>query len=499
MNKLLSILLVFLSMPCYAQKIPGLISSYTFNNGTTENEVTHKYALPVGASLSEDRFGNTNSAYYLYGSIGSYINLGTGSELKPVIGTISIWVKLDNPIYAGKGYYVNPIILTKSQPGNDFFEGYCIALDLGNRSISVCNTLSELTQVNLRSLNPLKKGVWCHILATYDDDSLTLYVDGKFEHRLAKNFRSRFLATDSVMVGHSANTKNKRFFNGWIDDIEIYNRVLTSEEVLLLYNRPDFNRYHIIRNYIAMALAGIAAILVLIRIITLRYRKELRKEKEKNRLQRQMFDMEMQIIKAQMNPHFIFNAMNSVQQFILAGDNENAHKYLGKFSRLLRRILESNNEDFISLDSEIEMLAKYIEIESLRFDQSFKYEIITDAEVTTSRIRIPQMLIQPIVENAIWHGLLPKKENGNLSITFEYIHNKLLSCTVDDNGVGRQTSEQEKTVLKRKSLAIRFIHQRLELMKKEWGGDYSMNIIDKINPAGTSNGTSVIIKIPIIN
>jgi LytS/YehU family sensor histidine kinase len=224
----------------------------------------------------------------------------------------------------------------------------------------------------------------------------------------------------------------------------------------------------------------------------------IEQEKEKNRIQRQVYEMETRVLKAQMNPHFIFNSMNSIQQFILANDNANANAYLVKFARLLRKILESSTDEHISLDNELDILNKYIEIESLRFEDAFSYEIVVDDKLNRPDTRIPHMLIQPFVENAIWHGLLMKESDKNLKIFFEYVDEHSLWCVVDDNGAGRRAQKTEGSVPKKKSLGIHFTAQRLELMRKEWGGDYGVEIADKVNAQGVSDGTRVKIKIPIL-
>lgn len=492
-------LLLILSCAVSAQEINGLTARYLFKGGEGLNDITGNYAKIVGAIPVEDRFGNPGDAYYLQGNYGSYINLGTGSDLKPAQGTISLWFKMDNVMYLGKGSEYNPIIITKSVAGDDFYEAYFIGCQLSNKRMLMAATLSELNQVSVHSTDMVKLREWQHIVMTYDDDYVNMYIDGVFNNRMIKGFPTTFLENDSVMVGNTANTKNVRFFSGCIDDIQIFNRLLSPEEIALLYHAPDPNRYRpVIRWFVIILLALVIAAIVILLVVT-RYKKALEREKERSALQRQMFEMEMHVIKAQMNPHFIFNAMNSVQQFILAGDNKNAHKYLGKFSKLLRKTLESNTNEFISLENEIEILAKYIEIEALRFEHSFTYEIITDAQIMTIKIKIPQMLIQPVVENAIWHGLLPKKDKGALSIIFEHIDDKSLRCIVDDNGVGRGFKKAEEHVLKEKSLAVNFIEQRLALMKKEWKGDYKLTIMDKVDENGNSTGTSVHIIIPVIN
>ncbi|MCD6064024.1 MAG: hypothetical protein K0R82_1935 [Flavipsychrobacter sp.] len=478
-----------------AQQAVAPAAKFSFDQGAAKNEITGAEIKAVGVTLTDDRFGNPASAYYFHGTPGSYVNLGTDSRLKPRNGTISLWFKMDNLMYAGRGYDGNPIIITKTHGGGDFHEAYSLTCDFTSRRLSTVSARvvpGDSIQAGVRTKKPIQLTRWYHAVVCYNDSIISMYLDGELQNTVSKNFRTTFLAGDSVILGHSANIKNARFFNGAIDDIEIYDRVLTQQEITALYEASDPNRSHgIIRALVAIVACAVIIVMLMLLL--------LKREKIKNRKQRQVYEMEMQVMKAQMNPHFIFNAMNSVQQFILANDNDNAYKYLIKFSRLLRMILESNHEEHISLEHEIEILTRYIEIEALRFDKSFSYEIVTDADLSISGIRIPQMLIQPIVENAIWHGLLPKHEDRSLSIRFERLDNKLLSCVIEDNGVGRSDRTAEQVISKRRSLAINFIHHRLELMKKEWRRNYGIEIIDKTDGRAASAGTKVVIKLPILN
>ncbi|MDQ3111111.1 MAG: histidine kinase [Bacteroidota bacterium] len=506
MRKQLQLFIFFLITSfSFAQNADGLVARYYFNNADVSNDVG-PLAPPHDISFGEDRFGNSRSACILHGTDRSYLNLGTSSVLKPAEGTISIWVKITAENYSGRGVLWNPIVLTKNGPGDDFIEAYCILYGLKQKTLGVSSSFSYENQISICANNTLLLGQWYHIVMTYTDTSLCLYLNGELEDCAAKNFRTKFLATDSVMIGNAASIKNNRFFNGHVDDVSIYNRALSPDEIRDLYNESNPNKTHTILKYIFLFILSIISIYLIVTMVNRKIKRELIREKEQNRLQReknrlqsQMYEMEMRVIKAQMNPHFIFNSMNSIQQFILAKDTSNANIYLVKFSKLLRKILESNTDEHISLENEVDILSKYIELEALRFKYAFNYEINTDAALMNSMIRIPQMLIQPFVENAIWHGLLPKKDNRKLTITFNRTGNDLLCCTIDDNGVGRVVAEVADSIPKKKSLGIHFIRQRLELMKKEWGGEYSIEIIDKMNDYGMSNGTRIIIKIPILN
>lgn len=480
----------------FAQSGNGLVAEFTFNNGAPTNSAGGNPAKAVGVSYGEDRFGNSDAACFLNGTADSYLNLGTSAVLKPGQGSISLWVKMMGEVYSGRGYDCNPIILTKNAEGDDFFEAYAITYSLDNKRLVGVSSLSSLQQVSATTLEPYDLYEWHHLVMTYSDSVLCLYIDGALENSSVKKFRTQFLESDSVMIGYSANTKNLRYLYGFVDDIGIYNRPLTAAEVVELYTEGDPNRY---RNLIIVLLTSAGLLATGVGLMVRQFRKALEREKEKNRVQRQVFEMETRVIKAQMNPHFIFNSMNSIQQFILADDTSNANTYLVKFAKLLRKILESSTDEHITLENEIDILDKYIEIESLRFDHAFSYEIIIDEKLHKRNVRIPHMLVQPFVENAIWHGLLKQESRKDLKITFGYISEESLSCTIDDNGAGRTAKKTEQTLLKKKSLGIHFTSQRLELMRKEWGGNFGVEITDKVTESGTPAGTRVLITIPILN
>jgi hypothetical protein len=229
-----------------------------------------------------------------------------------------------------------------------------------------------------------------------------------------------------------------------------------------------------------------------------RYKKILKKEHEKNKIQARFYELETRAIKAQMNPHFIFNSMNAIQRFILEGDMDNAHLYLTKFSRLIRKMMEHSFSDSIFLNEELDILNEYFEIEKLRFDSLIEFEMRVD-QLDVNMMQIPFMIVQPFVENAIWHGLLNKEGERKLKVNFKSYDEGRIMCTVDDNGVGRETSSKYKNSLKEKSMAIDFIKQRLDLIGKLKKTSCSVNIIDKKNEAGYSLGTKVEIIIPKMN
>ncbi|MEI9807135.1 MAG: histidine kinase [Bacteroidota bacterium] len=161
--------------------------------------------------------------------------------------------------------------------------------------------------------------------------------------------------------------------------------------------------------------------------------------------QQKMTEVEMQALRAQMNPHFIFNCLNSINRYIVKSDQTTASLYLTKFAKLMRLILDNSNSKNVLLSNELEALKLYIEMEALRFDKKFTYEIKIDNNLGADTIEVPPLIIQPYVENAIWHGLLHKEQNGHLSIKVSMAGEGMLQCIIEDNGIGRVKAKALKS------------------------------------------------------
>jgi two-component system LytT family sensor kinase len=173
-------------------------------------------------------------------------------------------------------------------------------------------------------------------------------------------------------------------------------------------------------------------------------------------------------LRTQMNPHFIFNALNSVNSFIAMSDERAANKYLSEFSQLMRSVLENSDEDFISLSKEIELLELYVKLEHFRFKDKFEYAITVDEKLQLSKFFIPPMLLQPYVENAVWHGLRYKEEKGSLTIHFKQLDTETVTITITDNGIGRKKSKLLKTENQKKqnSKGMGNIQKRITILNE---------------------------------
>ncbi len=232
-----------------------------------------------------------------------------------------------------------------------------------------------------------------------------------------------------------------------------------------------------------------------------RIRQARRQEKMKAEFRQQISETEMKALRAQMNPHFIFNSLNSIQKYILKNEHLEASQYLTKFSRLIRLILDHSNQDTIPLASELDLLKLYIEMESLRFDNKFVHEIIVAPDMNTDMVELPSMLIQPYVENAIWHGLLhlPEEVKGKLTINISKDAQNSLVVMIDDNGIGREKAAElkSKQVLKKKSYGMQITEDRIAIINRVQHIHAVCVVTDKKDSEGRATGTRVVLTIPI--
>ncbi len=234
-------------------------------------------------------------------------------------------------------------------------------------------------------------------------------------------------------------------------------------------------------------------------IFALGFNYKMQLEHKKNlQLQQEAFVNKTKALRAQINPHFIFNSLSSIQGLITKNDKVSAIKYLTRFSRLTRNILESSIETNVVLADEIKMIQDYLELESVRFDNTFTYAITVEKDIDINTVEVPFMILQPFVENAIIHGLLPKKEaSKKITINFKK-EERFITCEIDDNGIGRirEDKKENNYVKKRKSRGLEVTIQRMQALNtdEDEGGD--IQIIDKMDKNEKSLGTKVILKFP---
>ena len=222
---------------------------------------------------------------------------------------------------------------------------------------------------------------------------------------------------------------------------------------------------------------------------------KLQNDKMQTELQHHATELEMQALRAQMNPHFIFNCLNSINRFILKNETEAASNYLTKFSRLIRMALTHSKKNFISLEDELEMLKLYLDMERLRFKDAFEYSIIFKNSMDIGNVFVPPLLLQPFAENAIWHGLMHKDGPGHLEVELR-VEKKILICVIKDDGIGRSRAAEikSKTIQKSKSMGLQITADRLALLNQENEPPTSFTIEDIYNDEGSPTGTKVVLK-----
>lgn len=233
--------------------------------------------------------------------------------------------------------------------------------------------------------------------------------------------------------------------------------------------------------------------------LVLQLEKERAEQKQReSEFERKVSDAALHSLRSQMNPHFIFNCLNSIKLYAVENNQEAATRSLGKFSRLMRLVLENSKSDRITLQQEVETLQLYMEMEAMRFKEKLHYKIDIADNLDMDYIEIPPMLIQPYVENAIWHGLMPKEDGGTLLVAFRCEDN-ILQITIKDDGVGRARAAELKSqsATAHKSFGMSITHERMELINQLHNTSLSVIVNDLHDGHGNATGTEVIIDIPI--
>lgn len=216
------------------------------------------------------------------------------------------------------------------------------------------------------------------------------------------------------------------------------------------------------------------------------------RERIKKEYEVKLARVEGEALRSQINPHFIFNTLNSIKLYSLKKSPQEAGAFITKFSNLIRSILENSRHNLIALSQEIDTLVRYIEIENIRFRNSFEFELSIDDRIDTEFFKIPPMVLQPFIENAIWHGLLHKEGDGRLILRFQYRSDEHIVCEIEDNGIGRKRSKIMRSAkLNKNSLGLKITKERLDQLNQAEGMNNSFEVIDLQDGTGRATGTLV--------
>jgi tetratricopeptide (TPR) repeat protein len=266
------------------------------------------------------------------------------------------------------------------------------------------------------------------------------------------------------------------------------------------------------RNYLLIASGAVLALLALLLFFIFRnYRNQRKHVAILDKLNLQLTNqhneilninqlLQLKVLRTQMNPHFIYNCLNAINNLVMKGKNDKASNYLLSFSKLLRMILDFSDKTFVDLEDEINFIKLYLSLEALRMGSDFSYEVKTAQHILDDDIAVPSLLIQPFIENAIWHGLINKEGEKKLTVTFDEVSEKNhLRCVVEDNGIGRERSGEIKRnnhTMLHESKGIRITQERMELLRYQIKNEVSVNIKDKKNNLNQAEGTTVELVLP---
>lgn len=304
---------------------------------------------------------------------------------------------------------------------------------------------------------------------------------------LAFNYLQKYTSTKDSLINEENIRKSVELsMNYEFDKKELVQKEENDKKELIL--KEDAKNFKLKVGFIGLILLLIFGIVFLIY-----NRNQLKKTLT---LQKELAEYEQKALHLQMNPHFVFNCLGSISSFIVQNGTDSAIKYLAKFSKLMRLTLEYSKESLIPIDKEIESLQNYLELEQLRFNNKFDFTISKSNDIEDDVV-LPPLLLQPFVENAIIHGVIPKKDKGEITISFT-IQNESLLCIIQDNGIGINQSKinKENSVLAHKSMAIDIIKKRLERIASSTAKRSSIKI-EEVNDNNEVSGTKVILQLPL--
>jgi sensor histidine kinase YesM len=259
-----------------------------------------------------------------------------------------------------------------------------------------------------------------------------------------------------------------------------------------LANENELVKSRLEKNRLSLLLSLLAIILITVLLFIFNRQQQINQEKK-------ILTLEQNMLKSQMNPHFIFNSLNSIKLYIINNEKENAVYYLNKFAKLIRKILVASNEKDISLAEELETMKLYMNIENIRFSNEIDFKINIDNTINLENIRVPSLILQPFLENSLWHGLSSKTSDKRIVLDIKKNTDNYITISITDNGVGRKVSHERKLkkTLKRDSVGIEITKERLFNFSQRFARMYNLKIEDLFDKQNNATGTKVILNIPV--
>ncbi|MFS4466421.1 tetratricopeptide repeat protein [Maribacter sp. 2210JD10-5] len=307
----------------------------------------------------------------------------------------------------------------------------------------------------------------------------------KAQYKMALQYKNKAIALDREIL----NEGTVKYVN---DILFRYNYEKKGNQIAVLAKENEIVRLKLRKNRTMLLISGIALAL-LAGILYILYRQyQLKSEKK-------LLTLEQTMLRSQMNPHFLFNSLNSIKLYIINNEQKNAVHYLNKFSKLVRKILEASSQREIPLSEELETVELYMNIENIRFSNEIDFKINIADDIDVHTIRIPSLILQPFLENALWHGLSSKEGEKNITLDVNKEDYGFINISITDNGVGRDAAEKIKQnkVLKRKSVGIDITRERLANFSRDYQNSFHVEIVDLYDDNNQPTGTKIVLHIPI--
>ena len=397
-------------------------------------------------------------------------------------------------LYMAKGMYKEAIVILKdaakrAEKTDDKLHIADIYMNLGKSQ-------SFTGQINLAKTNILK-GIK---MSEEETESVEVRM---FENKInaikvlsdiyqsEKNFEAalKLYKTADSLKHRVSDKRNVSYLNGLLLKYENETKLnlvkeLESKEVLSASTQT---------NVALTVLLSVIAVLLITVLLFIFHRQQQSNQEKK------ILALEQNMLKSQMNPHFIFNSLNSIKQYIIGNEIENAVYYLNKFAKLIRKILDTSNKKDISLAEELETMTTYMTIENMRFSNEIDFKINVADDIDSKKIRVPSLILQPFIENSLWHGLSSKLSDKKIIIDIKNTIPDYVSISITDNGVGRKISKERKLkeTFKRRSVGIEITKERLFSFAKRFNRSFELKIEDLYDEQNVASGTKIILNIPV--
>ncbi|MCD4681781.1 MAG: histidine kinase [Bacteroidales bacterium] len=487
-------------------KLIGILPSaynglaYVYKNIDNTEERRKSLIMMADASLKEKNIKYTSEAYFLLGDIGmekdsnfTYAikqyneSLKLKKEMKDTIGISFLLLRI------GWNHYLN----NELETALDYFLHsleYSIPI---NRLTSITNAYGNIGTI-YRDKKEYKKAI------KYYKESINYSMEAKDWYNLSwlyKDISGMFVDLDDYPKAYDNFVLHKQYSDslemikyskGLSDARTSYETEKQKQELELLSLKLKQHKYYMYGSI------GLVVLVILLGILFIRQNR-LNSKRKITEMNHKISEITQKNLRQQMNPHFIFNTLNSIQYYMYQHDKISTNNYLTKFSSLMRKTLENSQHTAIPIKDEIDALELYLQLELIRFKEKFDYEINIDEEIDTLLYKIPTMLIQPYVENSICHGLINKDEKGKLTIDLN-LKDESIACSIEDNGIGREAALEIKKQKNgnHNSLGTKITESRLNLVNALYGKNMKVDYMDLKDKDGNPNGTKVVIHIPIM-